>query len=562
MKEKIPLFFLFTMVMIVLVICAVPASAAGDNETPASTKNATPTQPLPAYITITSDPSGADISFDGEDIGKTPLAGHVTTAGTHKITVSRDGYKPATKTVELQSGEQGAVSLTLEAVPTETPTTEPTTATPTPTTATPTATLTVTPTKTATPVPTPGIGWYVVRCNVDGAEVYFDGKYMGLITGGSLSVEYRMNQAPYSTIRVSKSGYTTVTQSLPQPPGPGGKTDVYITLQSGPSASGTLTIYSTPSGGSVYIDKKYKGTTPFSISLSPGTYGVQVDKSGYSTTAETVIMSAGQTITRSYKLQPKSSYGSLMITSDPDNAYAYIDGSYAGTTALTVRNLAEGDHRIRLTAPGYNEWTTTQYVKAGAVMTVHGTLTPSASDKGYIRVVSYPGEAEVYLDGKYMGKTNDEGVPGAYTMTVNPGTYKVSVELTGYRDYEQTVAVGTGQTQTVDANLVLISEPVPGEISISSTPSGANVFVDDEYKGITPVTIPGVASGTRDVLLRLPGYADADDKVNVPPGGTATVSVSMKPEGEAKATPGFGFIAAISALGISGLVISRRKGLK
>ena len=410
-----------------------------------------------------------------------------------------------------------------------------------------------------TPTPTPGIGWYIVRCNVDGAEVYFDGKYMGLISGGSLSVEYQTNQPAYTTIRVSKSGYTTVTQNLPSPPGHSGKVDVYVTLQSVPSVSGTLNIYSSPSGGSVYIDKAYKGTTPFSISLSPGTYGIQVDKSGYMKTSETVIMSSGQTITRSYNLQKLTSYGSLMITSEPDNAYAYVDGNYAGMTAITVNNLVAGNHNVRLTAPGYNEWTATQYVKAGEIMTIHGTLTPSSSNNGYIRVVSYPGEAEVYLDGTYMGKTNDEGVPGAYTLTVSPGTHKISVELTGYRDYDQTVTVSAGQTTTVTAELISISEPLTGQISVSTSPSGANVYVDNEYKGITPVNIPGVNPGNRDVLLKLSGHEDAKDTVNVQPGGTSTISVTLTPEGGAKATPGFGFFAAISALGICGLIIARRK---
>jgi len=409
-------------------------------------------------------------------------------------------------------------------------------------------------------MPTPGIGWYTVRCNVDGAEVYFDGVYKGSIKGGSLSVEYKTDQTGYSTIKVSKSGYTTVTQSLPSPPGAGKTVDVYITLQSSPSASGTLNIYSTPSGGSVYINKKFMGTTPFSVSLPPDTYGVQVDKSGYNTVAETVIISAGQSINRRYTLQEKSSYGSLMITSEPDNAYAYVDGKSVGITAVTVNDLAVGNHDIRLTAPGYSDWTTTQYVKAGAIMTVHGTLKPSTPGMGYIRVVSYPGEAEVYLNGKYMGKTNDEGVPGAYTLTVNPGTYKVSVEHVGYRDYDQTVSVGSGQTETLNANLVPISEPAKGEISVSSTPSGANVYVDNEYKGITPVTITGVDSGTRDVLLKLQGYQDTDDKVKVPPGGTATVSVAMKSAGEAKATPGFGIAAALGAFGIAGMLLARRKG--
>ena len=126
-----------------------------------------------------------------------------------------------------------------------------------------------------------------------------------------------------------------------------------------------------------------------------------------------------------------------------------------------------------------------------------------------------------------MGKTNDEGIPGAYTLTVSPGTYKVSVELTGYRDYDQTVTAGAGQTVTLNANLVPITAAAAGEISISSTPSGANVFVDNEYKGITPVTIPGVASGTRDVLLKLTGYQDNEDQGGYGTGRGKKASASL-----------------------------------
>lgn len=394
---------------------------------------------------------------------------------------------------------------------------------------------------------------------MNGAEVYFDGKYMGLISGGSLTVEYETDQTPYKSVTVSKSGYQKATQELPSAPKAGETVDVYVTLQSASSPTGTLNIYSSPSGASVYIDKKYVGTTPFSTALSPGTYGVQVDKSGYNSYSETVIISAGQTITRRYTLQQKTSYGSMVVTSEPDNAYVYVDGGYVGITAVTVNNLASGDHSVKVTAPGYVDWKTTQYVSAGSTATVHAILTPSSQDNGYIRVISYPGEAEVYLDGKYMGKTNDEGIPGAYTMVVSPGTYKVSVELTGYRDYDETVTVGAGETRTVDVQLVSISQPLPGNVSVASTPQGANVFIDDIYKGITPVTVPEVTAGSHDVVLKLSGYQDSENNVNVPPGGTASVSVTLKPDTEPKASPGFGMLTLFAAFTIVGFALYSRR---
>ena len=48
-----------------------------------------------------------------------------------------------------------------------------------------------------------------------------------------------------------------------------------------------------------------------------------------------------------------------------------------------------------------------------------------------------------------------------------------------------------------------------GDITISSTPGGADVYVDGDYVGVTPVTVHMYADHGTDVLLRLAGYLDA-----------------------------------------------------
>ena len=47
-----------------------------------------------------------------------------------------------------------------------------------------------------------------------------------------------------------------------------------------------------------------------------------------------------------------------------------------------------------------------------------------------------------------------------------------------------------------------------GENDISSDPSGAMVYLDDSYKGITPVTRSDVPEGYHTVKLTKPGYWD------------------------------------------------------
>jgi nicotinamide riboside transporter PnuC len=64
-----------------------------------------------------------------------------------------------------------------------------------------------------------------------------------------------------------------------------------------------------------------------------------------------------------------------------------------------------------------------------------------------------------------------------------------------------------------------------GNITISSVPSGATVFLDSGSTGATtPTTIEGVSSGTHYILLRLTGYQDYTEIVAVSNNATSTVT--------------------------------------
>ncbi|MBN2733249.1 MAG: PEGA domain-containing protein [Methanomicrobiaceae archaeon] len=553
------------------------------------------TVPEYGFLTVTSDPTGADVKIDGINLGTTPLMGHELTAGTHTVLVSKAGYKDKSESVTLAAAEQKAVSLTLEPVatptPTQTATPTPTptktetptptqTATPTPTptktetptptqtatpTPTPTKTETPTPTQTATPTPTPtrtqtpapGIGWYNVNCNIDGASVYFDGKYMGVTTGGLLSVSWSTGTTPYSKVSVQKQGYVTATQSLPPAPSAGQTVNVYVTLQAEQTSGGQLTVNTNPSGANLYVDKILKGTTPLTITISQGNHYLDLAMSGYNQVTDNVVINNGQSITRYYTLQKTASYGTLAVTSNPTGAEVYVDNIYQGRAPVTLKNTAAGSHNVRVSAPGYYDWVNNANVVPNSVATVQANLIPLPGQNiGRIHVSSVPGEAEVYLNGKYMGVTGESGAAESYVLAVNPGTYKVSVEKTGYRDYETTVSVAAGQDLSVHAELVFINQPLTGSVYISTQPSGANAYIDNVYKGITALTIPGIPTGEHEVVLRLSGYEDSTGTVTVTAGGTATVAVDMSKATEPKKSPGFGFTAAV--LGIMAIMVFLR----
>ena len=68
-----------------------------------------------------------------------------------------------------------------------------------------------------------------------------------------------------------------------------------------------------------------------------------------------------------------------------------------------------------------------------------------------------------------------------------------------------------------------------GAIKITSIPSGAEVYLNNEYRGTTPATINAVPAGNHTVEVRERGYQNWSTSVTVNQGSTASVSSSLVP---------------------------------
>ncbi|WP_456365879.1 PEGA domain-containing protein [Thermococcus sp.] len=64
-------------------------------------------------LTVKSNPSGAEVYVDGRKVGTTPLENYTVTAGTHEITLIKDGYQNFTKTVTVNPGEEASITAVL-----------------------------------------------------------------------------------------------------------------------------------------------------------------------------------------------------------------------------------------------------------------------------------------------------------------------------------------------------------------------------------------------------------------------------------------------------------------
>jgi len=415
-------------------------------------------------------------------------------------------------------------------VPTTEPTTEPTTRPTTVATATETTVVTITVGSEK--------GWIDVYCNVDGASVYFDNTYEGMTSGGILSVAVTTTATPITTVTVSKSGYKSDSESLSSMPKANQHVPVYTTLNPlttvpttvPPVQTGAIYVQSSPAGAAIYLNGNFQGYSPMTLSdLSPATYTMKATLSGYSPDTSLVNVYTGQTATYYPVLQlspqPRQT-GSVYITSTPSSASVYIDGSYYGKTPMTV-SLYPGSHQVVLKLAGYNDYSTSVWVNAGQSQSL--PISMSTAIYGSITVNSVP-YAKVYMDSAQLGTTNSAGVFQQVGITMGNHLFKVTAS--GYNDWMNTVYVQANTVTVIAATLTPTgTSPTPaqptGGLMIASSPSGADTYVDDLYRGITPVTVTDLTPGDHTIRLSATGYVDYTATTTVTSGQTMPLAITL-----------------------------------
>ena len=128
--------------------------------------------------------------------------------------------------------------------------------------------------------------------------------------------------------------------------------------------------------------------------------------------------------------------------------------------------------------------------------------------------------ARVQIDGVDIGLTPLNGV------LVESGDHQMTISKERYLDYRETISVeGRSVVQRYQASL----EPAWATVSLSTVPAGADVLVDGEIFGTTPVNAE-ILQGRRDLTLKLSGHKAWQDDFDVIAGQDFTIPpVQLEP---------------------------------
>ena len=187
---------------------------------------------------------------------------------------------------------------------------------------------------------------------------------------------------------------------------------------------------------------------------------------------------------------------------------------------------------------------------AFVVFVVVKLLFDMASKKeGRLQVLSRP-MAAIFLDNVMKGNT-------PFTSTVKEGEYLLKIVpdgvATSAASWQKKVSIFSGSLTYVDVQLEstdiaswadvywlnslgLFSKK--SELVVETEPSGALIYLDNDEKGVSPLTLDQVSQGSHELSVFMPGFSRRSKKINISPGYklNAYVKLALDPSQKSQYT--------------------------
>jgi hypothetical protein len=214
-------------------------------------------------------------------------------------------------------------------------------------------------------------------------------------------------------------------------------------------------------------------------------------------------------------------FGTLAVRSSPQDAEVFVDGEFVGYTPLNF-GTRPGRHEVRVERSGYDAYRESVIVHPGATTTVDARLAQQRRT-GTVAFDSEPRNAEVYVDGRFVGTT-----PTGH-VSLEAGTYEARFSSPGYQDAYVSFDVRPGGSQTVNARLRTLT----GRLIVQANVGGARVFLDGSQAGTIPsgsgtLTLDALQPGSYELAVIAPGYRTFVTEVLVRSGDTSEIRVRQE----------------------------------
>jgi len=292
----------------------------------------------------------------------------------------------------------------------------------------------------------------------------------------------------------------------------GTKPDLKFDMQKLP---GRLSVTTSPVvGAAVTVDGKPVGKSPLQdIEIEAGNRKIEVSADRYLRAVKTLeIQGKGEAQSVDFELKP--AWGTLVVSSTPDQADVALGSETIGKTPLTAEPL-QGRYGMTLSREGWKPITMLVKIEAGRTI----TLPPFKMERidGTLRLKSNPAGATVTINGQFSGRT-----PLSLPL-VSEQTYDLKLTKPGYVSAGKRVRIEGGRLNDINLRMT----PEYGIVFIRTRPAGAVLKIDGKKIGTASRRLRLTARPHRIEVLRK-GYATFSTTVTPRKGVSKRLNVSLK----------------------------------
>lgn len=203
--------------------------------------------------------------------------------------------------------------------------------------------------------------------------------------------------------------------------------------------------------------------------------------------------------------------GLLLVTSEPSGAEITRDGVSLGVTPRLITILEIGElHRLTLAKTGYqSKRVDVRFLNGREPVVLNEKL---VLDSGLLEINSDPVGASVVVNGIDRGKTplSLTGIP--------KGLVSVVFQHEGFKTETRELSMHAGEVQ----NLYLKMNPLAGTLQLISVPDGGRFYINDIFRGKSPLVLTGIEPGNYNIKVELDGFAPIAKEIVVANGASVS----------------------------------------
>jgi hypothetical protein len=198
-------------------------------------------------------------------------------------------------------------------------------------------------------------------------------------------------------------------------------------------------------------------------------------------------------------------------------ALVLLNGQELGRTPLRDLEIEPGDYELSIAADRYLPLTQPLTIPGRSETTaVDLTLAPAW---GQISFATTPPGAEILVDGQLLGTT-------PYTAEVLEGEHELILKLTAHKAWQGALNVAAGEDQQLTP---VVLERADGLVFIRSQPSGANVTINGDFRGQTPLEVALPPGRSHEITLFRSGFNAASRTLETRPDEEQDITVPLVP---------------------------------